>query len=285
MLNIPRIPNWVIISIMVVLAFMGPLGWVIAIPLLIFVIKRRDDSPTKVHSQHHKSEMKALAPRIAKIKKAKTDGELVVASGKTIDVLFDAIGAPPGSLHDRISWAEDYLGEHLVPRARYVASARNGVVHEGKRLVNENTFRKNALFLIDKLAELKGELDSVSDRYEDRINALKSIRSDVDLTLAASALLEKLLSDMHCQGKGLNERTDELQQRFPPGNADLPATLFDDLRYVASQRNRVVHHEEKLTDKSLFLKRPTQVASTLLEYCSQKGWSFNGKTQPADAAV
>jgi hypothetical protein len=81
--------------------------------------------------------------------------------------------------------------------------------------------------------------------------------SDIDLVISISRRLETLLQDRGATGRGLHEKLDSIEAVLPPG-------VIHAARYVASNRNSIVHNDgAALEDRERFLRYAKSVEDHL----------------------
>ena len=75
-----------------------------------------------------------------------SDIETAVQSSRLIENLLELrLGATGRGLHQKITSVEHRLPEHIVNRARFIASVRNGVVHDPTKFISDREGFENAV--------------------------------------------------------------------------------------------------------------------------------------------
>ena len=75
-----------------------------------------------------------------------SDIETAVQASRLIENLLELrLGASGRGLHEKITSVEHRLPEHIVKRARFVASVRNGVVHDPTKFISDREGFENAV--------------------------------------------------------------------------------------------------------------------------------------------
>src|SRR5687767_7553587 len=95
--------------------------------------------------------------------------------------------------------------------------------------------------------------------------------SDIDLAVTRSQRLEQLLErDFGATGRGLHEKVSSI--------ADvMPQDLIRKLRLVATVRNKVVHENGRIDDKSRFLDAADAAERELVKIRDRRGRGRRGK--------
>lgn len=74
-----------------------------------------------------------------------SDIETVITASKQIEKLLEMrFGAKGRGLHDKLTSVQNQLPDHIVKRARFIASVRNAVVHGDEPMIRDRAGFENA---------------------------------------------------------------------------------------------------------------------------------------------
>jgi hypothetical protein len=94
--------------------------------------------------------------------------------------------------------------------------------------------------------------------------------SDIDLAVTRSQRLEQLLEhDFGATGRGLHEKVSSIAD-------SMPGDLVRKLRLVATVRNKVVHENGRIDDKSRFLDAADTAERELIKIRNRRGTGRRG---------